>query len=131
MEKLQNLIVVIGRFFLSAIFITSGFDKIAAYSGTQGYMESMGVPGMLLPLVITFEIFGGLAILLGFKVRLFALLMVGFNLLSAIIFHADFSNQIQMIMFMKNVSIAGGFLMLVAYGAGTYSIDAWLNKKLS
>lgn len=123
MDKLQELSAPIGRLFLSMIFIFSGFTKITGYAATQGYMESMGVPGMLLPLVIALELFGGIAILLGFKARLIALLFVGFNIISALLFHQFWIDESQMNPFMKNIAIAGGFLMIFAHGAGTYSID--------
>ena len=123
MDKLQELSAPIGRLFLSMIFIFSGFTKITGYAATQGYMESMGVPGMLLPLVISLELFGGIAILLGFKARLVALLFVGFNIISALLFHQFWIDESQMNPFMKNIAIAGGFLMIFAHGAGAYSID--------
>ncbi|MEJ6070567.1 DoxX family protein [uncultured Psychrobacter sp.] len=123
MDKLQELSAPIGRLFLSMIFIFSGFTKITGYAATQGYMESMGVPGMLLPLVIALELFGGIAIFLGFKARLIALLFVGFNIISALLFHQFWIDESQMNPFMKNIAIAGGFLMIFAHGAGAYSID--------
>ena len=123
MDKLQELSAPIGRLFLSMIFIFSGFTKITGYAATQGYMESMGVPGMLLPLVIAVELFGGLAILLGFKARFVAILLVGFNIISALIFHQFWIDESQMNPFMKNIAMAGGFLMIFAHGAGAYSID--------
>ena len=86
-------------------------------------MESMGVPGMLLPLVIALELFGGIAILLGFKVRLVTILMAGFSVLSALLFHHFWIDRSQMNPFMKNITIAGGFLMIFAHGAGAYSMD--------
>ncbi|WP_352310020.1 DoxX family protein [Psychrobacter sp. W2-37-MNA-CIBAN-0211] len=123
MDKLQQLSTPIGRLFLSMIFIFSGFTKITGYAATQGYMESMGVPGMLLPFVIALELFGGIAILIGFKARLIALLFVGFNIVSALLFHQFWIDESQMNPFMKNIAIAGGFLMIFAHGAGAYSID--------
>ena len=123
MDKLQELSAPIGRLFLSMIFIFSGFTKITGYAATQGYMESMGVPDTLLPLVIALELFGGIAILLGFKARLIALLFVGFNVISALLFHQFWIDESQMNPFMKNIAIAGGFLMIFAHGAGAYSID--------
>ena len=123
MNKLQNLSAPAGRALLAMIFIMSGLNKISAYEGTQGYMDAMGVPGALLPLVIVLEVLGGLAVLVGWKARVSAFLLAGFSILSAIIFHANFSDQTQMIMFMKNISIAGGFLIIVAQGAGAYSVD--------
>ena len=123
MDKLQALSALIGRLFLSMIFIFSGFTKITGYAATQGYMESMGVPGMLLPLVIAVELFGGLAILFGFKARFVAILLVGFNIISALLFHQFWIDESQMNPFMKNIAMAGGFLMIFAHGAGAYSID--------
>ena len=123
MDKLQQLSTPIGRLFLSMIFIFSGFTKITGYAATQGYMESMGVPGMLLPFVIALELFGGIAILIGFKARLIALLFVGFNIVSALLFHQFWIDESQMNPFMKNIAIAGGFLMIFVHGAGAYSIE--------
>lgn len=130
MDKLQQLSTPLGRLFLSMIFIFSGFTKITGYAATQGYMEAMGVPGMLLPFVIALELFGGIAILLGFKARLIALLFVGFNIISALIFHQFWIDESQMNPFMKNIAIAGGFLMIFAHGAGAYSIDNSKTRKI-
>ncbi|MCX7544896.1 DoxX family protein [Marinicella gelatinilytica] len=123
MNKLQDLSAPIGRIFLAAIFIMSGLGKITNYAGTQGYMDAMGVPGVMLPLVIILEVLGGIAIVVGFKARFVAFLMAGFSVVSAILFHADFGDQTQLNMFMKNIAIAGGFLLIVAHGAGAYSLD--------
>lgn len=123
MDKLQELSAPIGRLLLSMIFIFSGFTKITGYAATQGYMEAMGVPGMLLPLVIAVELLGGIAILLGFKARLVAILMAGFSIVSALLFHQFWIDESQMNPFMKNIAMAGGFLMIFAHGAGAYSID--------
>lgn len=123
MNTLQTISAPAGRFFLALMFIVSGVGKIGAYAGTQGYMDAMGVPGQLLPLVIALEVLGGLAIVLGWQTRITAFLLGGFTALSALVFHFDFADQTQMLMFMKNISIAGGFLMLVAHGAGAYSLD--------
>ena len=124
MTQFQGPIALTGRILLAAMFVLSGFTKISAYSGTQQYMEAFGVPGALLPLVILLELVGGLMIAAGFFTRITALALAGFTLISGIIFHANFGDQMQMIMFLKNLSIAGGFLMLVAFGPGALSIDA-------
>jgi putative oxidoreductase len=129
MNQLQAIAAPVGRIFLALVFVTSGFGKISGYAGTQGYMEAMGVPGASLPLVIALELLGGLAIMLGWHTRIAASLLAGFSLLSALLFHANFGDQMQMIMFMKNVSIAGGFLMLVAMGGGAFSLDSRFNKQ--
>lgn len=113
-----------GRVLMSSIFIMAGINKISGYAGTQGYMESVGVPGALLPLVILLEVGGGLAILLGWQTRIAAFLLAGFSVLSALIFHANFGDQTQSILFMKNVAMAGGLLFLVAGGKHDWSIDA-------
>jgi putative oxidoreductase len=120
---LTNGAMLIGRVFLALIFILSGFSKIGGYAGTAGYMESAGVPGILLPLVILTELGGGLLILIGFQTRLVALALAGFTLVAALLFHNKLGDQAQFINFMKNVSIAGGFLMLFAAGGGTWSMD--------
>ncbi len=114
-----------GRVLMSAIFILAGLNKLGAgYAGTQSYMESMGVPGALLPLVILLEVGGGLAILLGWQTRIAAFLLAGFSVISALVFHANFADQIQSILFMKNLAMAGGFLFLVAGETHIWSIDA-------
>ena len=123
MQTLQSLSAPVGRILIALIFVFSGIGKIGQYAGTQAYMDSMGVPGFLLPAVIALEILGGLAIILGWHTRLAAFLLAGFSLLSAILFHNNFGDQMQMIMFLKNLGLAGGFLMIVALGAGPYSID--------
>ena len=120
----QNVALMIGRLLLSIIFILAGIQKITGYGGTVGYMETMGVPGILLPLVILVEVVGGLAILFGFQTRIAALLLGGFSVLAALLCHFQPSDQIQMIMLMKNFAIAGGFLALFVAGPGSFSIDA-------
>ncbi len=113
-----------GRILLAAMFLLAGLNKITGYAGTVGYMESVGVPGALLPGVIALEVLGALAVIVGFQTRLVALALAGFTLAAALLFHANFADQIQMILFLKNVSIAGAFLLLAANGAGSLSFDA-------
>jgi len=122
-NTLQNAAELIGRILLATIFLISGLGKISAYAGTAGYMASMGVPGALLPLVIATEVLGGLAIVLGYRTRITAFLLAGFTMLAALIFHHNLGDQIQMIMFLKNVAITGAFLLLVVHGAGVWSLD--------
>jgi len=128
MNSFQFLAAPAGRILISLIFLMSGFSKLGSFAGTQAYMESAGVPGILLPLVIAVEILGGLAIIAGWHTRLAAFLLAGFTLLSGVLFHSNFGDQMQMIMFLKNVAIAGGLLMIVSQGAGPYSLD---NRKRS
>ena len=120
---------LLGRLGLSLIFIISGWGKIAGYAATQGYMDSMGVPGALLPLVIALELGGGLAILAGAYTRLFAAALAGFSLLAGLLFHFNLGDQMQAILFWKNVAMSGGFLLLVANGAGAWSVDAALARR--
>ncbi|MFC3852370.1 DoxX family protein [Salinispirillum marinum] len=124
MKALYPVVELVGRVLLSVIFITSGWGKIGAIAGTQGYMEMMGVPGILIYPTILVEVVGGLFVLVGYQTRIAAVLLAGFSLVSGFLFHFDPSNQMEMISFMKNVTIAGGFLVLVAHGAGKISVDA-------
>ena len=118
-----------GRLMLALIFITAGWSKIGGYEGTAGYMQSMGVPGMLLPLVILVELGGGIAVAIGAFTRWAALALAGFCVLSAVLFHGDFSQGMNSIMFWKNVAISGGFLYVFAAGAGALSVDAKFLKQ--
>jgi putative oxidoreductase len=125
---MEKFLTPLARLFMGHIFLLAGINKISQYAGTQGYMESMGVPGGLLPLVIILEIAGGLAIILGWQVKWSALALAGFTIVSAIIFHSNLADQMQMIMFMKNWSIAGGLLLLAVYGAGHFSVESYLAR---
>ena len=123
MNNISTFAAPTGRLFLAMMFLMAGLSKIDNYAGTQGYMEAMGVPGALLPLVIALEVLGGLAIILGWQTKIASLALAGFCIVSAVMFHNDFSNQAEMSSFMKNVTIAGGFLLLVAHGPGAYALD--------
>ena len=131
MEQLQKIAAPVGRVLLALIFLLSGFGKITGYAGTAAYMAAKGMPmiGVLLPLTILTELGGGLALVAGFKARWVALLLAGFSLLSALIFHDFWSvtdamqHMNQQINFLKNVSMAGGLLMVFALGAGPYAVD--------
>jgi putative oxidoreductase len=119
---------VVGRVLIATLFLLSGWGKLAAYAATQAYMQQAGVPGGLLPLVILLELGGGFAIVIGLYTRPVALLMAGFSIVAAWLFHAGTADQMQQIMFLKNLGLAGGFLFLVANGAGRLSVDARLNS---
>jgi len=125
---MKDFTVLAGRILLALIFIISGWGKITGYAGSQQYMESMGVSGALLPVVIFVELGGGLAIAFGLLTRIAAVGLAVFCLLAAVIFHTDFSNQMQFISFMKNLAIAGGFFVLSVHGPGAFSIDAWRQR---
>ena len=128
MKLINNYGSLVGRILISVMFLMAGISKITGYAGTQGYMEAMGVPGALLPLVIALEVFGALAIIIGYKTKLVAFLLAGFSIVSALIFHNNFADQMQVALFMKNIAIAGGFMFLMVNGAGPLSIDNKLNK---
>ena len=121
---MNNASLLLGRFGLSLIFILSGASKIAGYAATQQYMEAMGVPGGLLPLVIALELGGGLGVLAGLYTRPLALALGAFSLASAVLFHANLADQGQFLNFFKHIALAGGFLALAANGAGAWSLDA-------
>lgn len=112
-----------GRILLASLFLLSGLTKMAGYGATAAYMTSMGVSSALLPIVIATEVLGSLAIIVGWHTRIAAFLLAGFTLLAAALFHNNLGDQIQMIMFLKDVAITGAFLMLVANGAGALSLD--------
>jgi putative oxidoreductase len=120
MEKATQLTA---RIFLGHIFLLAGLSKIGAYEATAGYMDAMGVPGALLPMVILLEVAGGLAIIAGWKTRYTSIALAVFTVVAAAIFHSNFADQMQMIMFMKNIAITGGLMLLAVHGAGAYSID--------
>ena len=112
-----------GRILLASLFLLSGLTKISGYAATGAYMSAMGVSPALLPIVIATEVLGSLAIIAGWHTRIAAFLLAGFTLIAAGIFHNNFGDQIQVIMFLKDLAITGAFLMLVANGAGPLSVD--------
>lgn len=129
MKKFEDIGILVARILMPILFISAGWGKISGYAGTQQYMEAMGVPGFMLPLVILLEFGGGLAILLGFLTRTTAIITAVFTLLTAFLFHSNFAEGVNSLMFMKNLTIAGGFLLLTLTGPGAISIDRVLNKK--
>ena len=129
MKKFEDTGLLLARILMPILFITAGWGKITGYAATQQYMEAMGVPGIMLPLVILLEFGGGLAILFGFLTRFTALFTAGFTILTAFLFHSNFAEGVNQLMFMKNLSIAGGFLVLGLVGPGAYSIDRLLSKR--
>lgn len=120
-------IALVARILMAYIFLVAGWGKITAYSATVGYMESMGVPGAMLPLTILVEFGGGLALLFGFQARLAALGLGVFSIITAFIFHGT-DDQMQQINFMKNLAMAGGLFYLMLYGAGRLSLDHAIEK---
>lgn len=128
MKKLEDFGILIARILMPVLFISAGWGKITDYAGTQQYMEAMGVPGALLPLTILLEFGGGFAILFGLLTRTTALITALFTLLTALLFHTHFAEGMNALMFMKNMTIAGGYLLLALMGPGAISIDRLLKK---
>ena len=120
---MTNILNLIGRVFISGVFLLSGFSKIGNYDGTVDWMESFGLPGFLLIPAIILEILAPILIIIGYQTRIAAGALSLFCLATAIIFHTDFSDQMQFIAFMKNLALAGGFLFLVVNGAKGYCLD--------
>lgn len=130
MKKLEDTGLLVARILMPILFIVAGYGKMGdAYAGTQQYMQAMGVPGFLLPLTILLELGGGLAILFGFLTRTVALFTAGFTILTALLFHTNFAEGVNQLMFMKNLTIAGGYIVLAVAGPGGFSIDRILNKQ--
>jgi putative oxidoreductase len=129
--SLQNLTVLAGRVLLGLLFVLSGFGKIAGFDGTVGYIaaQHLPVPTLIAVLTILVELGGGLALVTGFYTRQAALLLAGFTMLAAFIFHAfwaapEAAKAMQQVNFLKNLSIAGGMLVLAAFGPGRLSVEA-------
>ena len=119
----MHIVEILGRTLLSAIFLINGIGKIFNYEGTIQYMENFDVPGYLIIPAITVEILFPILLIIGYYTKFSALVLSLFTLVLAVIFHTDFSNQMQLISFLKNIAIAGGFLIIFVYGPGKYSID--------
>ena len=135
LNNLQNPLALVGRILLALMFVLAGFSKIGGFDGTVGYIASKGLPApaLLAALTIVLEVGGGLAIMFGYFTRWSALALAGFTLLVSFIFHAFWSlpadqQMMQQLLFMKNISVAGGMLVLAAFGAGAISLDARRTK---
>ncbi len=120
---MQDLINLMGRILMAAIFVHAGYGKMTNYAGTSQYFEHLGLPVPLLPLVILLELGGGIALALGLFTRFVAFALAGFCILTAVIVHYHPGDQMQMINFMKNLAMCGGFLFITAYGPGRISLD--------
>ena len=118
-----NIADLVGRILISALFLLNGIFKINNYNGTIDWMESFGMPGVLLIPAIILEILAPILIIIGYQTRIAAGALSLFCLSTAIIFHNDFSDQMQFIAFMKNIALSGGFLFLVVNGAKGYCLD--------
>ncbi|NEO77599.1 DoxX family protein [Moorena sp. SIO4G3] len=120
---MKKYIPLLGRICLCAVFLKAGIDKLFNPTYTQQLMESKGVPGVLIIPTIIILLAGGLSVLLGYKARWGALALIGFLIPTTLIFHTDFSNQMQEIQFLKNLGLIGGLLMVATFGPGPVSFD--------
>ena len=120
---MANLFDLIGRIFISSIFLLSGYNKILNYDNTTNWMEGFGVPGFLLWPTIILEILLPILIIIGYRTRISALLLGGFCIATAFIFHFDFTDQMQIIAFFKNFALSGGFLFLAIHGPKEWSVE--------
>ena len=125
---MANIADLLGRILISALSLLNGIFKISNYDGTIGWMESFGMPGILLIPAIILEIAGPVLIIIGYKTKLAAGLLSLFCIATAFIFHNDFANQMQLTSFLKNIALAGGFLILFINGAKSISLDNKFKK---
>ena len=120
---MTNILDLVARILVSALFLLNGVFKISNYDGTVGWMESFGIPGIFLIPAIILEIVGPILIILGYKAKIAAGLLSLFCIATAVIFHNDFSDQMQLGSFLKNVALAGGFLFIFINGTKDFSLD--------
>jgi putative oxidoreductase len=127
--QIREAAALVGRLLLAAIFLHEAFAKLTAYSAAVAYSEAFGVPGSLLPLAIAVELGCGLLIAIGYQTRAAALMLAGFCVVTALLFHVKLGNRNELLHFEKDLAIAGGFLVLFANGAGAWAIDALRERK--
>ena len=120
---MTNILDLFARVLISTLFLINGIFKITNYDGTVDWMEGYGVPGILIIPAIMIEILGPILIIVGYQTKITATFLSLFCLATAIIFHNDFSNQMQLTSFLKNIALAGGFLFLVINGSKKFSLD--------
>ena len=123
------IVEFVGRILLSALFLIEGLGKISMQNDVIMYMEDYGVPGILFVPATILEILFPLFLIVGYKTKWAASVMALFTLTVAIIFHTDFSEGMQMMFFLKDMAIAGGFMIIVTYGSGKISLDHYFNSK--
>jgi putative oxidoreductase len=124
--NMNDAAAAIGRVLLSVIFLLSGFQKLAGFAGTAAYMGSMGlpIPELAAIVAIVVECVGGILLVVGYQIRLVGLVLAFWCVATALVAHTQLADQNQMIHFLKNIAMAGGFLQLFAFGAGAWSLDA-------
>ena len=130
-DSFKTPLVIVGRVLLALMFIYAGFGKLTNLEGTAGYIASGGLPmaSVLAVVVGLLELLGGLAIAVGLQARWAALALGLFTLAASVLFHKFWAVPadqafVQQLMFMKNLSVAGGLFIVAALGAGPVSVDA-------
>ena len=123
MEQATKYAPFVARVLIGALFVIAGLGKLGDVAGFTGFLTSGGLPAFLAWPSIIFEVALGVAMIVGYQVRIMALLGAGFSVLAGLLYHFDPADQMQMTMFLKNLAIAGGFLMLATYGAGAVALD--------
>ena len=121
---MSSLLDLIGRDFISVLFLLSAYSKILNYSETVNWMEGFGVPVFLLSPTIALEIILPILIIIGYHTRLAATLLALFSIVTAFIFHSNFADQMQMISFLKNIGLAGGFILVAVNGPKNWAIES-------
>ncbi len=125
---MTNILDLVARILISALFLLNGVFKISNYEGTVGWMEGFGIPGILIIPAIILEIVGPIFIILGYKAKIAAGLLSLFCIATAVIFHNDFSDQMQLGSFLKNIALAGGFVFIFINGTKDFSLDRKFEK---
>ena len=125
----MHIVELIGRIFLSTLFLIEGVGKLFTQEQVIMYMEDYGVPGILFIPAVVLEILFPLLLIVGYRTKWAASIMALFTFTVAIIFHTDFSEGMQLVFFLKDIAIAGGFMIIVAYGPGKISLDHYFNSK--
>ena len=125
----MHIVEFIGRLLLAALFLIEGFGKISMQEDVIMYMEDYGVPGILFVPATVLEILFPLLLIVGYKTKWAASVMALFTFTVAIIFHTDFSDGMQLVFFLKDLAIAGGFMIIIAYGSNKFSLDHLLKSK--
>ena len=120
---MANILDLIGRILISALFLISAFNKVFNLESSIDWMESFGVPGFLIFPAIAIEVILPVLVIVGYQARIAAGILAIFCLSTAFIFHFDFSNQTQLISFLKNIGLAGGFIFIVTNGTKDFSVD--------
>jgi putative oxidoreductase len=128
---MNNALNLIGRLMFVALFLPAGLSKLSGFEGTVGYIESVGLPlpALAAAAALALEIFGSIALLIGFQTRFVAAVLATFTLVATIFFHAFWAATpeqtfVQQLLFFKNIGVIGGLLVLASSGAGAWSLDA-------